>query len=140
MIFLILWMNFFHGAVHRWRKQSGPIIVPILACSTIFIHRNSSQLCPHPVQQFMATVAATMYPRTLPMIEIEPSHLVHHHEGWRQGGHQRPEGRSRHRKIISIGNRRRLEKNEERQSSRGAIGRWGRTPLQLGRHSPGSLA
>ena len=47
-----------------------------------------------------------MYPTALPMIEIDPSHPVYHLEGQRQGGHQRPEGRSSNNKIISVGTRR----------------------------------
>ena len=60
-------------------------------------------VCRQPVQQLMTTVAATLYPTALSMKEIEPSHPVHQHKDWRQGGHQRPEGRSSNRKIISIG-------------------------------------
>ena len=66
--------------------------------------------CRHPVQQLMKTFVAILYPTELPMIETEPSHPVHHLEGRREGGHQRREGRSSKRKIISIGTRRGLKK------------------------------
>ena len=56
-------------------------------------------VCRHLVQQRMTTVAAILYPTALPMIEIEPSHPVHHNKGWRQGDHQRPGGRSSYRKL-----------------------------------------
>ena len=60
--------------------------------------------------QLIATIAAMMYPTAPPMIEVETSHQVHHHKRRRKGGHQQPEGRSRHRNIISIGTRRGLKK------------------------------
>ena len=67
-------------------------------------------VCRHPVQQLMTTVPSILHATALPMIEIEPSHLIHHHEGRRQGAHQRLEERSSNRKIISIGTRRWLKK------------------------------
>ena len=63
-------------------------------------------VCRHPTQQVMAIFTATLYPTTFLMIQVESSHPIHNHEGRRQGGHQQPEGRGGHHKIIGIGTRR----------------------------------
>ena len=45
----------------------------------------------HPTQQIMAIFSTILHPRTFPMIQVEPSHLVHYHKSRRQGSQQRPE-------------------------------------------------
>ena len=92
-------------------------------------------VCRHQVQQLMTTVAVMLNPTALPMIEIEPIH---------PGSHQRPEKRSRHRKIISIGTRIGLKKITSGGISRDdrvvEPSKEGRQSWQIGSHSQGNLA
>ena len=59
-------------------------------------------VCRHPTQQVTAIFTAILYPTTFPMIQVEPSNLVHHLERRRVGKHQCTEGRGSNRKTISI--------------------------------------
>ena len=85
-------------------EPSATIIAPTyLANLTIFISRNSGQFVKTHSNKFLTAVIAVLYPTALPMVKTEPSIAVHHLEGWRQSGHQRPKRRSSNSEIIGIG-------------------------------------
>ena len=135
---------YFPGSLNELLPQSHPSVEKalrsnhssdVLSVLDNFHFAKFLTVCRQPIQLLLvATVAAILYPTTLPMTEVEPSQPVHHHQGWRQSGHQQPKGRSRHRKIIGVCTRfvGRIESWSHRK--------MGRTPLQIGSHSLGSVA
>ena len=90
-IFLVLWTNFSRIAVHRWRQYSGPMTV-----STYLAHMKKFHVAKvltvygHPIELLMQ-LSLPHCAQQLPMIEVEPSHPIHHHKSRRQVGHQRPQ-------------------------------------------------
>ena len=73
----------------------------------IFITRNSSQFV---ATQFNSSWQLSMSYCTQQHFRWLRLNWVQHHKSRTQRGHQRPEGRSSHRKIISIGTRRGLKR------------------------------
>ena len=68
------------------------MVPTFVAFSTIFISRKSSQLVATQSHKRLATCTAILYPIAFPMIQVEPSRLIHYFEGRRKSGHQPPKG------------------------------------------------
>ena len=87
-IFLALWI-FFQRCCPTMevtlRSNHGAYMFGIL---DFFHFAKFITICRNPIQQFIATFAAILYPTAFRMIDVESSHAIHNHKGWRQGVNQ----------------------------------------------------